>query len=252
MSNSNRFPKTIIILLFVAFLIPCPGIRSSAADKELSAKDFLYRTRHPAGRKRWALMDGKVFHRRRGKQTVQANLYLGVLFNKDHTLAQLLINNSQGYMVGQDFSKGKDGTSVIPLNKATKDKPVLGNFGLRPEDLTMSFLYWELGKELAEETTKMIACRVFELKSPDKNEIATVWISKKYYFPLKVKWTKISDKEPFRSLEVSSFKTQGKYGVIKRLELYGPGWRTRINFTKTEIGTPKNGSVRKDLFKKLK
>ena len=252
MLKLNYSPKTAIILLFALFLISSTGIRSSAADKELSAKDFLYRTRHPAGRKRWALMDGKVFHRRRGKETVQANLYLGILFNKDRTLAQLLINDSQGYMVGQDFSKGKDGTSVIPLNKATKDQPILGNFGLRPEDLTMSFLYWGLGKELKEETTKMISCRVFQLNSPDKKETATVWISKKYYFPLKVKWTKASQKDPFRSLEVSSFKTQGEYGVIKRLELYGPGWRTRINFTKIEIGTPKTGSVREGLFRKLK
>ena len=252
MFKLNHLSKTTIVLLTTAFLMPCPGIRSSADDKELSAKDFLYRTRHPAGRKRWALMDGKVFHRRRGKQTIQAKLYLGILFNKDRTLAQLIINDSQGYMIGQDFTKGQDGTSVIPLNKATKNKPALGNFGLRPEDLTMSFLYWNLDKELPGESTKMINCRVFKLKSPDKKETATVWISKKYYFPLKVKWTRISEKEPFRSLEVSSFKTQGKYGVIKRLELYGPGWRTRINFTKIEIGNPENGTVRDGLFKKLK
>jgi hypothetical protein len=251
MPGLNIIPKTTIILLFVAFLISSPGIRNYAAEKKISPNDFLYRTRHPAGRKRWALMDGKVFHRRRDKQTIQAELYLGILFNKDRTLAQLLINNSQGYMVGQDFAKGQDGTSVIPINKATKDKPVLGNFGLRPEDLTMSFLYWKMEKELPEESTKMISCRVFKLKSPDRKENATVWISKKYYFPLKVKWTRASEKEPFRSLEVSSFKTQGKYGVIKRLELYGPGWRTRINFTKIEIGTPANGTVREGLFRKL-
>jgi len=222
------------------------------ADKEMSVKDFLHRVRHPAGRKRWAIMDGKVIHRRRGKDTVNAELYVSILFNSDRTLAQVVINKAQGYMVGQAFMKGKDGTSIIPLNEATKEKPILGNFGLRPQDLTMTFIYWEFLKEYPEESTKTINCRVLELKSPDNNEKAKVWISKEYYFPLKVQWTRIKEKEPFRSLEVNSFKRQGKYGMIKRLELYGPGWRTKINFTKTEIGTPDNGAVPKGLFLKLK
>ncbi len=232
-------------------IILCAFCFTTYADKELSVADFLYKVRHPAGRKRWAVMDGKVIHRRRGRETVNALLYLGILFNQERTLAQVVINKKQGYMVGQAFIKGKDGTSIIPMNKATKEKPVLGNFGLRPQDLTMTFLYWNFIKEFPEESTKMIACRVLELESPDKKETAKVWLSKKYYFPIKVQWTRAGEKEPFRSLEVSSFKQQGKYGVIKRLELYGPGWRTKINFTKTEVGTPEKDSVREGLFLKL-
>ena len=179
--------------LFLLAISICAFCFTAYADTELSAKDFLYRVRHPAGRKRWAIMDGKVIHRRRGEDTVKAFLYLGILFNKDRTLAQVVINKKQGYMVGQAFIKGKDGTSIIPLNEATKEKPILGNFGLRPQDLTMTFLYWEFIKELAEESTKMINCRVLELKSPDGKETAKVWISKKYYFPIKVEWTKITE-----------------------------------------------------------
>lgn len=237
-------------LLFIA--ISLYGFCSTAyADKELSVNDFLYKVRHPAGRKRWAIMDGKVIHRRRDRKTVNASLYVSILFNRDRTLAQVVINKAQGYMVGQAFVKGKDGTSIIPMNDATKEKPILGNFGLRPQDLTMTFLYWEFAKESPEESTKMINCRVIELISPDGKETAKVWISKKYYFPIKVEWTKSKEKEAFRSLEVISFKQQGKYGIIKRLELYGPGWRTKINFTKTEIGTPDKGAVPKGLFLKL-
>lgn len=235
---------------FLLIIALCGFCFAAHAD-ELSAKDFLYRVRHPAGRKRWAVMDGKVIHRRRGQDIVNASLYLGILFNQDRTLAQVVINKKQGYMVGQAFIKGKDGTSIIPMNEATKKTPILGNFGLRPQDLTMTFLYWEFIKEFPEESTKMINCRVLELKSPAGKETAKVWISKKYYFPIKVQWTKIKEKDPFRSLEVSSFKQQRNYGIIKRLELYGPGWRTKINFTKTEIGTPQKGAVPKGLFLKL-
>ncbi len=241
-----------MIKSFFLILSLCGFCFAAYADKELSVKDFLYRVRHPAGRKRWVIMDGEVLHRRRAKDTVKANLYLGILFNREHTLAQVVINKKQGYMVGQAFIKGKDGTSIIPLNEASKTNPILGDFGLRPQDLTMTFLYWEFVKEFPEESSKMINCRVLELKSPDDKETAKVWISKKYYSPIKVEWTRINEKEPFRSLEVSSFKQQGKYGIIKRLELYGPGWRTKINFTKTEIGTPESGAVRKGLFLRLK
>jgi hypothetical protein len=241
------------MLKFLLLTISLYGFCFAAyADKELSVNNFLYKIRHPAGRKRWAIMDGEVIHRRRGKDTVKASLYLSILFNRDRTLAQVVINKVQGYMVGQAFIKGKDGTSIIPMNDATKEKPVLGDFGLRPQDLTMTFLYWEFVKEFPKESTKMINCRVLDLKSPDGKETAKVWISKKYYFPIKVQWTKIKEKEPFRSLEVNSFKQQGNYGIIKRLELYGPGWRTKINFIKTEIGTPENGAVPKGLFLKLK
>ena len=237
-------------LLFSAICLYGFCLAAYTAEK-LSVDDFLYKVRHPAGRKRWAIMDGKVIHRRRDKKTVNANLYVSILFNRDRTLAQVVINKKQGYMVGQAFVKGKDGTSIIPMNKATKEKPILGNFGLRPQDLTMTFLYWGFIKEFPEESTKMIDCRVLELISPDGKEKAKVWISKKYYFPIKVEWTKSKEEEAFRSLEVSSFKQQGKYGIIKRLELYGPGWRTRINFTKTEIGTPEKGAVPKGLFLQL-
>ncbi len=238
-------------LFLYAFCFAAQFACEAETAVKVSSADFLYRVRHPAGRKRWAIMDGEVIHRRRGKSIEKAVLYLGILFNSDHTLAQVVINKKQGYMLGQAFIKGKDGTSIIPMNKATKEKPVLGNFGLRPQDLTMTFLYWKFVKEFPEESTKMFACRVFELKSWDGKETAKVWISKKYYFPLKVQWTRIQDKEPFRNLEISSFKRQGNYYAIKRLELYGPGWRTKINFTKTEIGTPKQGAVPKGLFLKL-
>lgn len=237
---------------FSFIIILCGLCFTLYADEKLSVNDFLYKVRHPAGRKRWALMDGEVIHRRRGKDNMNASLYLGILFNQDHTLAQVVINKEQGYMVGQAFIKGRDGTSIIPMNDATKETPIIGNFGLRPQDLTMTFLYWKFVKEFPEESTKMIDCRVLELESPDKKETAKVWISKKYYFPIKVEWTRAGEKEPFRTLEVSSFKQQGKYGIIKRLELYGPGWRTKINFTKTEVGTPEKGVVRQGLFLQLK
>lgn len=224
---------------------------SASGETDLSVQDFLYRVRHPAGRKRWALMDGEVIHRRRDKETVKAALYLGILFNPDRTLAQVVIDQRQGYMVGQAFSKGEDGTSIIPLNKESEANPVIGNFGLRPQDLTMTFLYWKFDREFPEETAKMVNCRVFRLIAPDKQEAVKVWISREYYFPIKAEWTKVNEKEPFRTLEVSSFKQQGSYGIIKRLELYGPGWRTRINFTETKIGTPEEGSIPKNLFLKI-
>ena len=235
---------------FLLTLILC-SFTVIADDKKLSAEDFLYRVRHPAGRKRWAIMDGSVRHRRRGKETIKANLYLALLFKQDRTLAQVVIDKKQGYRLGQTFAGKESGTTIIPLNKVTKENPILGNFGLRPQDLTMTFIYWKFVKEFPQESIKMISCRVFSLKSLDDKEIAKVWISKNYYFPLKVQWTKIGAKAPFRSLEINSFKRQGNYGSPKRMELYGPDWRTKINFIKSKIGTLEQKNIPKDLFLKL-
>ena len=82
MSKLFLFTLSLYVLCFAAQL----DVKAEAADKKLSAADFLYRVRHPAGRKRWAIMDGEVIHRRRGQDTVKAKLYLGILFsNRPYT-----------------------------------------------------------------------------------------------------------------------------------------------------------------------
>ncbi len=223
---------------------------ANESDKELSAKQFLYQVRHPAGNDRWAAMSGKVHHLRRGQASVAAALYLGILFSAERTLAQIIIDNKQGYYVGQDYASGDAGTSVIPLNPASREKPLLNEFGLRPEDLAMSFLYWKFRRELAATSVRGFSCRVMELDASDGTEYIHAYLSSSYFFPIRVEWFKTDAEAPFRTMEVSSFKKQQDYYLVKSLRLYGPGWRSRVEFDHTEVGVPEPGKPPR-VFRKL-
>ncbi|QSH41350.1 hypothetical protein P0136_08500 [Lentisphaerota bacterium ZTH] len=237
-------------LLITLFFTTAFITTSPVFGQDISSQDFLYRVRHPSARRSWAEMLGKVYHRRRGADTIEAPMYLGILFSPDRTLAQIVIDKRQGYYVGQAFAVGEAGTSIIPLNDATKKEPLLGKFGLRPEDLTMTFLYWKMQKELEGDSIRGVDCRVFLLKSAKSGETVKVWISTKYFFPLKAQWYRKSAENYFRALEVGSFKKKNNYWLISRLELYGPGWRTKVDFDQFDVGNPEKG-IPEGLFKKI-
>lgn len=216
-------------------------VHAGVSGENLSAEQFLHHVRHPAGNDRWAAMSGQVHHLRRGHERISAPLYLGILFSAERTLAQIIIDDKQGYYVGQEYASGADGTSVIPLNPASQEQPLLNDFGLRPEDLAMSFLYWRFRRELPSTSVRGFSCRIMELESPDGNEFIHAYISTSYFFPVRVKWFEASADAPFRTMEVNSFKKQQDYYLVESLRLFGPGWRSRIEFDQSEVGVPEPG-----------
>jgi Outer membrane lipoprotein-sorting protein len=235
-------------LIAVLLLFSITG--ASYGAEKISSIDFLNRVRHPAGRKTWSMLTGKISHRRRGKPTESVPLYLGILFSRDRTLAQVIVDNTQSYMVGQEYSTKNSATTIIPHNPAGYKKPILADYGIKPEDLTMSFIYWNFIKELPEESLKTLNCRVFELTAPGKKEKVRIYISSAYYFPMKVEWIKAKVEKPYRTLQVSDFTQTDKIWLVTRLKFYGPGWRSVIDFDEIKAGlTQKN--IPKELFKKL-
>jgi hypothetical protein len=225
----------------------------SAGDKKYSSEEFLNIARNPHGSNHWAVMEGEAQHRRRGSDTVEAPIYIAIRFFPDWTIAQVIVNNNEGYRVGQKYEKSSDATSVIPMQQGAKQKNALADLGLRPQDLTLTFMFWDLLKELPEESVKGRNCRVFLLESPDKKETVKVYISSEYYFPLKVEWFKAGqkeDEEPYRTGEFLSFRKEGKFWMASSIRIDGPGWKTKIDFDDLKADYVKN-SVPKDLFRKL-
>jgi hypothetical protein len=239
--------KNINYLVIIIFL--SSSVVYSASEK-LSSLDFLYRLRHPAGRKTWSMLAGTMKHQRRGKAVQSVPIYLGILFSSDRTLAQVIVDNRQAYMVGQVYATEQSATTVIPNNPQGYKQPILAEYGIKPEDLTMSFIYWDFIKELAESSIKTLNCRVFELTAPDKTETVKLYVSSAYYFPMKVEWFKAQAKKPYRTLQVSDFTKIDDLWLITRIKFYGPGWRSVINFTKTQAGISEK-NIPKELFKKL-
>lgn len=220
---------------------------------ELPPEQFLQTARTLGRNRSWGEMSGTIAHLRRDAPRLEAQLYMGILFAKEQILAQIVIDGKQGYYVGQSYINPSEGTSVLPVNKQGYSKPLLPEFGIRPQDLAMSFIYWQLVSELERKTVKGAECRVFILKDYKTDEQVKVYFSNVYYFPLKVEWFK--DKQsteivPYRTLEVSSFKKEKDFWLVSNLNLFGPGWRTKIDFTQTNAGLIEQG-IPQSLFKEL-
>lgn len=231
----------------LAILTLMSGAPLHGANKELDSKAFLDIARTPSGGNHWVRLSGSVMNRRRGADTIKASLEFATLFTGKRTLAQVIIDKSQGYMIGQVYGAGNENTSITPMKADGYEKPLLGEYGLRPDDLTMSFIYWDFVRELKRDTVKMQDCRVFELQSEDKSELVRVFFSAEYFFPLKVQWLHTGKDEPHRNLEVSAYRKVNNIHVPSVLTLYGPGWRTRVDFEDIDTGEADN--IPKNLFR---
>lgn len=230
------FASRIVTIIIAAIVILATWNRPAFGDDEkkrnYSPREFLEVARHPPGRECWASMSGEITHRRKGKSTVSAPLYVGIRFTPEMTLAQVLIDGDESYMIGQRYKAGEDAISVIPEIAAGK-KQHLAVFGLRPEDLAMSFLFWTFVEERPRSSVRGRECRVFVLESPgNEKRRVKVNISAEYFFPLKVEWLpdEPTDGEPIRTLEIDSFQKEGDFWLVSELRAYGPDWRTAIDF----------------------
>ncbi len=233
--------------LFFLFAAPFCELLAESAFSKLPSAEFLAAVRNPPGRESWARMAGTLGHRRQGSDEIESKIRMGVLFTPARTVAQLAVDGGETYEVGQAYAAGPDSTVVSTTGEPKSGKPLLARIGLRPQDLTMSFLFWNAGPELPRDSFKGQACRVFVFTSQDKSEQAKVWISADYCFPLKVEWAKPGESKPVRTLEVDSFRKEKDFWLIGSLLLFGPGWKTKIEFDEAGAGLSKDG-VPADLF----
>ena len=237
--------SVIFILIFAITAVAAPFNSDGA-----SAEDFLRVMRQPRATQTWGKMSGIAEHLRRGQTKVTMPIDLNIMFTADRVLSQVVIDHRQGYLVGQTFTGKDSGTSVIPIHEADGKTELLADIGLRPEDLAMSFIYWDFVRELPRESISMRQCRIFLLKK--NQELVKLSVDTDYLFPLRVEWYKDeydASSVAYRTLEATKFKEVDKLWMITRLSVSGPGWRTRIDFDKTEAGSSSEG-IPADLFQK--
>ncbi|MDR0932208.1 MAG: outer membrane lipoprotein-sorting protein [Victivallales bacterium] len=201
---------------------------------ELPLEEFMQRVRAPHLTSTYAALEGTIQHRRTNEEPRSESIYFAVILQPERMTGQIIVGGKEGYLIGQTRNSGNSETSVVPMRGSREGtNPLLGYMGVRPSDLTMSFIFYPIVKELPSGTVKGIPCRVVLLEAPDKSEFVQVYIAKSHYFPLKAVFLKPGETTPYRTLEVNAFKQKNDLYYTEEISLYGPGWRTRINFDKS-------------------
>ena len=190
--------KTFLALILIAgAVMPLCG-----AEKELSMHDFMVLARRKNQFATYAKLNGVLQHRRRGEAVISMPVYFGVILHPDRTVGQLVLDNTEGYMLGQAVNSGL--TSVTPMPGKKSDK--LGYVGLRASDLTLSFLFCKPEKEFdSENVGGVVPCRVILLDDPKHKEKIKVWIAREHCFPLQAEFFRYGEKDSYRILEASGF-----------------------------------------------
>ena len=233
----NRLLKWwLCVLLFFGIVCVLPQ-SVSGAEEELTAEQFVKRVRRPLPQLSYGKLSGEARHMRRGRDAETAKIELNIMFNPERTMAQLVLDGQEGYFIGQTYAAGRDGSTVTPMNDTGYPDSKLAEFGMRPDDLTLSFLYWRFDREFEPESVMTVSCRVLLFQSETTGEWVKAYVSKEYYYPLKAEWFPKGETEfktPERTMEINSVQKENDYYLVKKLSIFGPGWATRIAFDKLE------------------
>lgn len=244
----------IAIRFFAAGMFFLSAISGFGEEKtECDTVAFLENTRHPEGRECWVAMEGKAIHQKRDNSSVEAKIYLGMRFSPEATIAQFIVNGNESYYIKQIYASGNP-AEIIPANKTGYDKSMLADIGIHPEDFAMTFLFYDLVKELERDSVKGYECRVLLLSSRDNAVSVKVFISSEYFFPLKAEWYNGVDtrlEAPFRIIEVKSFHKENGIWLAGDLLIHGTTWQTKIEFEESRAGL-KDEKAPENLFRDVK
>ena len=215
--------RTIILTaaIFCAFFT----LLGSEVKMQKDTSDFVAKVRSQRSSS-WARLNGTIQHRRSGASAVSMPVYLGLIIQEHRTTGQLVLDNKEGYLLGQ--GRGGNASSVIPMQTSTA---LLDNTGVRASDLTLAFIFDDVtGEEEPATVSGVVKCRVIRFTNAKTKECARVYISRDHFFPLKSEFFRQGENTPWRTLECDGFDQKNGLYYASRLRLEGPGWRTRIYF----------------------
>lgn len=238
------------ILYTLPILLCITAIAAGDRVDDMDTATFLAHVRQPRLQKSWGIFKGTVHylegHKPKGKLPVE----LRARFSPERITAQVIFND-QWYLVGQDFRDGIAGTSVVEQKAPVPGAITMADRGLRPSDLTLSFLYWDFVEELPTDKVANHRCRVLRLRHPEAKETVVVWVSHDYLFPMAVEWFAEHQEEPYRRLAFKDPKKVGDVYVIKRIFISNTGWRTKVVFKDIKLAETENEPIPDDLFRTL-
>lgn len=246
----SRMRHTFCALFCVGLIATVPRAQAQtlhATEAEQPAAAFLDAVRYPFLQDAWGRFAGTVvFSGPAGRE--RFDLSLALRLGPQSVDATVTLAGKNVYRVVQEHARGNQPRAVLTMPE-NESPPHLVDLGLRPEDITLSFIYWPLIAELAPATIYGQRCRVMELAHPDGDGHVRVWFSQAYYFPLRALWFERGANAPWRELEFRSFrKFDRDMWFMKTIRLSGDGWRTQVTFDDAELRALIDAEPPADLF----
>lgn len=247
--------KTMSALLFASvFAVAEEEIK----PEDLSAKQFINQVQLPFLEHAWGKFSGEIQGRidRRAKKLP---ITLALRFQPTGLRGQLIVNERDIYNILQVYSK--ESAPKVNVFFPTKPSEIsISDLGVKPEDFTFSFLYWELIKELEPDSFfKFGKARVLLFQHPKKEKVTSkAWISEKYFFPLKIEWYENGTEEPTRTVIIKAFKKfereigdrKEKFYFIKKVSVLNGDQKAVIEFEDADLFSSYQKVPPQDLFVK--
>ncbi len=208
--------------------------------KSIPLDDFIQTVRTGNRISTYAMLDGTLQHQRRGAERLTMPIYFGVIIRSERTSGQIILDQVNSCLVSQTHCHGgasnaASGTATTVARPATL--ALFDRVGLRPSDLTLGFVFYQvLGEGEPQTLSGIVPCRVIDFRSPDQKETIRAYISAEYCFVIKAEFFRTGETEPYRTLECGGFTKENDLYYVKRVTVEGPGWRTRIDFDQAKLG----------------
>ena len=237
-------PVTLLVVTAAWLGGSVSGLAADAPD----AAAFLARVREPFRQDAWGRFTGTLLHLDEDGKTKRP-VAMTVRFTSARAQALIVLDQDRVYRATHTHGAPPAERMTLQLPDPDAGGPCLADFGLEPQDVTLSFLYWELVAELAPDYVRHQPCRVLELRHPQKPVHVRAWFSRDYLFPLRVEWYRVGEPEPWRELEFREFKKYSEQlWFMKTVQLRGDGWKTRVTFDQAELHMSADTPVPDDLF----
>jgi Outer membrane lipoprotein-sorting protein len=243
----------LVSLLTASALVPSASaqLRPAPVDPaKQTSQEFLKTTRDQLLGNCWLKLGGRANFRAKDGSRLKLDIGLSAEL-KPLELTFMSTLDQETVKLHHDFGLRKK-TAILEDGRL-KIGSKYDVLGIRPEDLSMSFLYWNFQREDDRKALGVarIACRVFQLANPDSlDEYAMVWISEKYLGPVKVEWYRGSAKTPFQSLEFTEFTEVNKVWVPTIIEMANDKGELQLKFEKLDAAFSKESPAQ--LFEKAK
>ncbi len=230
--NSLKVSISITIVIGMMTLL---GRSSHAVASDLTALQLLNLTRRPPLQECWAILQGVVKYKEKNSSTQTYPIELRALVNADRAHTQLTFAGGERYLIKQHFGDQGKETHILKDTHSSGSKINLQTVGIHPEDLTLSFLYWNYNLELAAQKLRGQSCRLLKLSDSATQDYVIVWIAVDYHFPLRVEWFHIAEVQPYRRLDFLGFKRINEVWILKELRIDRDQGKTMLQFTQAEV-----------------